>query len=196
MATVTLEDLDHILALQLTVAWAGEALSEPARLRWWKTDLVDEAGGGDLLSRLLPRTHRWAALESVREAARRVDARARAKLADPDAAVTLYHWGFDRDEQLAERLTHHKRHANAAEAATDPAAVLGQALGITAAFEVAAFEAFLRKLCAKAAYETVPHGRQLKGPRPGSDAELCDRLVAALLPLSGEYPMPFAKKAS
>ncbi|WP_395830945.1 hypothetical protein [Archangium violaceum] len=40
--------LDTILALQLTVAWAGEGRCEPARLGWWQTDLVDEAGGGDL----------------------------------------------------------------------------------------------------------------------------------------------------
>jgi len=46
--------LDTVLALQLTVAWAGEGLSEPPRLGWWQTDLVDELGGGDLLARLLP----------------------------------------------------------------------------------------------------------------------------------------------
>ena len=52
--------LDTILALQLTVAWAGEGLSAPKRLDWWKTDLIDEDGGGDFFARLLPKTARWA----------------------------------------------------------------------------------------------------------------------------------------
>ena len=47
--------LDAILALQLTVAWAGEGLSDPKRLDWWRTDLVDALGGGDLFARLLPK---------------------------------------------------------------------------------------------------------------------------------------------
>ena len=190
----TNDDLDHSLALQLTVAWAGEALSVPARLGWWRTDLVDEEGGGDLLGRLLPRTHRWAALESAREAARRADAKARSKLADPDAAITLYHWGFERDEQLDERLAHHKRHANAADPQTDPSAVLGDALGIFASFDAGTFEAFLQGLPGRASFETVPGGRKLKGKRPEFDAELCDILVAALLPFADSYPMPFANK--
>jgi len=44
--------LDTILALQMTVAWAGEGLCDPKRLNWWRTDLVDELGGGDLFQRL------------------------------------------------------------------------------------------------------------------------------------------------
>ena len=43
---LTHAQLDEILALQLTVAWAGEAAGEPPRLGWWKTDLVDKEGGG------------------------------------------------------------------------------------------------------------------------------------------------------
>lgn len=45
---------DFILALQFTVAWAGEGRSQPKRLGWWDTDLIDEAGGGDFLARLTP----------------------------------------------------------------------------------------------------------------------------------------------
>lgn len=56
---------DQILALQFTIAWAGEGRSQPKRLGWWDTDLVDEAGGGDFFARLAPRTHAWAALEAV-----------------------------------------------------------------------------------------------------------------------------------
>jgi hypothetical protein len=45
--------LDSILAMQLTVAWAGEGRCSPARPGWWDTDLIDEAGGGDFFARLL-----------------------------------------------------------------------------------------------------------------------------------------------
>lgn len=71
MVDVSSEVLDEILAIQFLVGWAGEGRSEPPRLGWWATDLVDEFGGGDFLKRLLPNTHKWAALEAVREAAKR-----------------------------------------------------------------------------------------------------------------------------
>ena len=63
---LTPAQLDEILALQLTVAWAGEAGGEPGRLGWWKSDLVDRKGGGDLFTRLVPRTAPWAGLILVR----------------------------------------------------------------------------------------------------------------------------------
>lgn len=37
-----MEHLDRILALQFTVAWAGEGRCQPKRLGWWETDLIDE----------------------------------------------------------------------------------------------------------------------------------------------------------
>jgi len=100
--------LDEILALQITVAWAGEAAGEPARLGWWKTDLVDPEAGGDLFARLLPKTAAWASLALVRDAARRVDEGAREKLSRGDAVWSLFHLGFSVDEQLADRLAHHR----------------------------------------------------------------------------------------
>ena len=48
--------LDAILALQFTVAWDGEGRCSPSRLGWWDTDLIDDAGDGDLLARLRPQT--------------------------------------------------------------------------------------------------------------------------------------------
>ena len=39
---MTDETLDQILALQVTIAWAGEGLCDPNRLGWWNTDLVDQ----------------------------------------------------------------------------------------------------------------------------------------------------------
>lgn len=87
-------DLDQILALQLTIAWAGEGLCQPARLGWWRTDLVDEAGGGDLFARLTPRLQRWSALEAARETARRIDEQKRREVAEPEKVRTLFHLGF------------------------------------------------------------------------------------------------------
>src|SRR5688572_31029354 len=95
--------IDAVLAMQLVIAWAGEGRCSPRRLGWWDTDLIDDAGGGDLFARLLPQTHVWASLEAVREAARRTDAKARAKMADPDKLRTLYFLGFELDEQLGDR---------------------------------------------------------------------------------------------
>jgi hypothetical protein len=40
------EALDAILAMQLTIVWAGEGRSTPKRLGWWDTDLISEDGGG------------------------------------------------------------------------------------------------------------------------------------------------------
>jgi hypothetical protein len=101
--------LDEILALQFLVAWAGEGRCRPKRLAWWDTDLVDPDGGGDLFARLAPRTHAWAALEAVREAARQTDANARQRHGDPDRLRTIFFLGFEADETLSDRLAAHKR---------------------------------------------------------------------------------------
>lgn len=106
---VSQEVLDSILACQFLVAWAGERRSEPRRFGWWDTALVDEYGGGDVLARLAPRTHAWAALEAVREVARRVDAKARSTHGRPDAMRTIFFLGFELDERLADRLSALKR---------------------------------------------------------------------------------------
>src|SRR5438445_8983648 len=117
--------LDSILAAQFTVAWAGEGRCHPKRLGWWETDLIDTAGGGDFLARLLPQTHAWASLEAVREAARRSDAKARGKMADPDKMRTLFFLGFELDEQLGDRLAALKR------AGRPPAEVLSLPIPLT-----------------------------------------------------------------
>jgi|AntAceMinimDraft_8_1070364.scaffolds.fasta_scaffold682548_1 hypothetical protein len=39
------DQLDEILSLQLIIAWAGEADTEPKRLGWWRTGMCDEFGG-------------------------------------------------------------------------------------------------------------------------------------------------------
>jgi hypothetical protein len=97
--TITEQTLNAILALQLTVAWAGEGRCKPKRFGWWDTDLIDENGGGDFLSQLAPRTYAWAGLALAREAARRVDAKARSRHGDADALRSIYFLGFEIDEK-------------------------------------------------------------------------------------------------
>jgi hypothetical protein len=177
------ESLDAILALQLTVAWAGEAACDPPRLAWWKSDLVDPEGGGDLFARLVPKTAPWASLALVREAARRVDEASRQKLASPDAAWTLFHFGFTIDERLADRLAWHRQHQH------DPKDVLGPHFLVGTPWSKQAFEAAVGKL-GKPKVTVTPAGRkfELAGASPIEAAPL---LVAALLPLAPAYPMPF-----
>jgi hypothetical protein len=100
---VPMSDIDMALTSQLVVAWAGEA-GEERRLGWWRSDLVSEYGGEDLFRRLLPRTWRWAVLQSARETARREDAELRRQDNDPDRIVSLFSLGFDLDERIEERF--------------------------------------------------------------------------------------------
>jgi hypothetical protein len=179
--------LDSILALQLSVAWAGEARSQPPRLGWWQTDLVDDAGGADLLSRLVPRTHAWATLEAVREAARRVDERTRRRSGAPDRLLTLFQLGLELDEQLAERIAHHRRRGTA------PTDALGSQLLVGPAFDRAGFEAFVRQSAPPPNVETVPEGRAISGSPPADHLARARMLVAALAPFTPEYPMPHFK---
>lgn len=178
--------LDAILALQLTVAWAGEGKCTPPRLGWWETDLVDEAGGGDFLARLLPQTHAWASLEAVREAALRIDARARKALGSHDRMRTLFFLGFETDELVADRLAALKT------AGRPPAEVLPLPLPLGADFSREALVSALQGgLDGKVSFEIVPGGRQVRGPRPEGPEGLVRRLAAALVPLAEQYPLPF-----
>ncbi len=177
--------LDTILALQITVAWAGEGLAEPPRLNWWGTDLVDEAGGGDFFARLLPRTHLWAALEAVRKAAILTDAEARRRMAEPDAVRTLFFWGFDLDEMLAERIARHKQENK------NPNEALPFPVDIYAPFHQDDLAEALRALGRKAAYNITPGGRELTGAPPDAPELTAACLASALLPFADRYPTPF-----
>jgi hypothetical protein len=177
-------DLDAVLALQLTVAWAGEAQSQPPRLGWWRTDLVDEDGGAGLLLDLLPRTWRWASLQAVRQAAVRVDRRARRQMARSDEVRTLFHWGFQTDEKLEERLRAHKQKL------ADPAGVLDFPMDLDGPFDRDAFLAAVRAPEGDVEVRVVPDGRELVHV-PDSPAAVARALAAALVPLSGTWPAPF-----
>lgn len=179
--------LDSILALQLTVAWAGEAAGEPARLGWWRTDLVDREGGGDLFARLTPRTAPWAGLALARAAARRVDAVAREQIANGDALWTPFHLGFELDEQLDDRLAYHRQHEHR------PADVLGPRYLVETGWSRPALEALLGGLGAPKV-TVSPSGRRV-GARKPSPAEAAPLLFAALLPLGSSYPLPHMEAA-
>lgn len=185
MAALTDSDLDAILATQFTVAWAGEGRCQPKRLGWWETDLIDRAGGGDLFARLLPQTHTWAALEAAREAARRTDAKARSKMADPDRMRTLFFLGFEVDEQLNDRVAVLKR------ASQTPGDALPLQHPLSAEFSREALKSTLRN--GDVAFTVVPGGRQLNGGRPGAQVEMVARLATALVPFAETYPLPFYK---
>ena len=182
---ISTSTLDTVLALQITVAWAGEGLCEPKRLDWWRTDLVDEAGGGDLFRRLLPKTHQWASLEAVRAAAVQVDRREREKLAKPDALRTLFFWGVLLDEQLNDRLADHKRNAS-----LKPSELLPLPLKFGASFDRSAFEAALSPSNGKINSTVVPGGRLLTDEGTERLEMKAKKLAAALFPLVDSYPMP------
>ena len=167
------------------MAWAGESREHTKRLGWWQTDLVDATGGGDFMARLLPRTHAWASLEAVREAARRLDEQGRRGMADPDQLRTLFFFGFDVDERLAERLAELKR------GGTAPAASLPLPLALDGSFASDAFTAALRGAGKGPAFDVVPGGRQLKGAIPGALDLAAKNLAAALVPPPDRYPLPF-----
>ena len=184
---LTPPQLDEILALQLTVAWAGEAAGDPPRLGWWKSDLVDPEGGGDLFARLVPKTAAWTSLILVRAVAMRIDEASRAKLAGGDAAWTLFHFGFAVDEQLTDRLAYHRSHQHV------PAEALGPRFLATLPWSTGALETMLRSLAAPKVSLT-PAGRKLE-VRAASALEAAPLLAAALLPLPAPntYPMPYVE---
>ena len=182
------QDLDGILALQFVVAWAGEGLCDPPRLSWWRTDLIDEAGGGDLFRRLLPRTWAWAGLETARTAAILADRKARASMGNPDHARTLFHWGAALDEKLAQRLRHHKL------SMVPPAKALPMPLDVTAPFSRPTLEEALRVLRSGPSpprIEERPSGRHVQGRLPEDPVQAAGHLAAALLPLGNHYPCPY-----
>ncbi len=184
--------LDFILTVQLIVAWAGEA---PPRLGWWRTLLTSDYGGLALLSDLAPRTAPWAALQAAREAARRIDAAARARASSPDELVSLYHLGPAVDERLTERLRLLKASGRAPHVALPGLArVLGTGDSWDAAWDADAFMSWAREQ-GRPDTTTEPVGRRLTGSIPPALDVAAARLAAALVPLAADYPLPFYRIA-
>jgi hypothetical protein len=178
--------LDEVLALQLLVAWAGEAKSDPPRLGWWQTSLVDEFGGEDLFRRLTPRTWKWAVLEAARIAARGVDADARSHAADGDQLRTLFHFGFEVDEQLDDRLSELKR------AVPDPVDVLPTLADTGRPWDANQFRSRLAAL-ASVTVAASSVGRRIKARLPDDLTIAARMLAAALAPITERYPAPHFK---
>jgi hypothetical protein len=181
------EQLDEILALQLALAWAGESPGgQHPRLGWWRTDLVDPEGGGGLWSRLLPRTHQWAGLDAARRAARLVDDRLRHENARADDMLTLFHFGFELDEALDERLAHHRFEAYPPVEVLPLLQITGGPLDR---------EALLAQLTAPGldiTYKVAPGARQLKARAGEGPVFQARRLAGAMLTdPPAAYPLPF-----
>jgi len=185
-------EIDALLTAQLAVAWAGEGhVCEIPRLGWWRSDLVSEFGGEDLFKRLLPRTHRWAVLQAVREAARRRDAELRAQAKNPDGVVSLFRLGFDVDELVEERLQALKHDTLAPEEALPG---LREILVDAEEWDRDAFQRWVEGHGTVEA-KIEPLGRRLVGERPTSLRAQVDRLLAALAPLGENYPLPHFRGA-
>jgi hypothetical protein len=177
------DQLDAILTHQLVVAWAGESGDDEPRLRWWETDMVSKYGGLALFQQLTPRSAHWAALEAAREAARRVDEKARSKDAEPDRLVSLFRFGFEIDEQLQDRLVDHKRRGKALEAA------LPQLARLVRVWDRDQLVAWAKE-GDKPNAVNEPSGRRLTGTPPVDPVQTARRLTHALVPLAEAYPFP------
>jgi len=178
--------LDEVLTLQLLVAWAGEGLTDPPRLGWWRTMLVEEFGGEDLFKRLMPRTWKWAVLEAARTAARTVDADARSHAADGDQLLSLFHFGFIVDEQLDDRLAELKR------STSEPIEALPKLSATTKPWSSSAFVEFVASLATPVVAGSSV-GRRLKGDPPTDQLSMARMLAAAMSPRSDRYPAPHFK---
>ena len=175
--------LDSILTAQIAVAWAGEGGEEP-RLAWWRSDMASEFGGEDLFKRLLPHTWMWAVLQAVREAAAREDAKRRAADHNPDRLLSLYNLGFELDERIDERLQDLKR------SGIPPLEALPRLQEILRPeWDQSLFADWLEAQ-GEADHVPSPVGRRLKGDAPTSPEQAVAHLVAGLLPLAADYPLP------
>lgn len=178
--------LDAVLSAQFMVAWAGEqGDADSPRLGWWHTDLVWEGELNDVLADVLPHTHLWAMFQAIREAARRRDAALRSKAAEADRLLTLFHLGFDTDERLEERLQTLKCSGVA------PHDALPELNEIQEGWDQAEFVEWL-STHGETRYTTSPTGRQLQGVSntATSPERLVKPLLAALIPLADDYPLP------
>ena len=184
--TIAPADLDAALAAQLDVAWAGER----RRLGWWHSDMTDEYGGVDLLARLAPRTAEWSALEAARRAARRWDAQGRRTASNADDLVSLFRFGFQRDELLDERLRALKRAGVPPLDALSALHASPLAAGIRAPLDRDAFTEWVTAH-GSVTTQATPIGRRITDKRPDALGGMVRHLVAALAPLDDRYPLPY-----
>ena len=191
----SITEIDALLTAQIAVAWAGEGhIGGQPRLGWWRSDLVSEYGGQDLLERLLPKTFRWAILQAVREVAIRHDAEMRGRAKNPDKLVSLFHLGFWVDEQSDERFQELKRGSLPPEEALPDLREFLVLDDPDAAWEPDSFTAWVKNH-GKVEHTLEPLGRRLVGTMPETLLGRVKRLVAALAPLGETYPLPYFQGA-
>lgn len=179
--------LDKLLTAQFLVGWAGESGEEP-RLGWWQTDMCSEFGGEDLFQQILPRTHQWATLQTVREAAARTDAGMRDRAHDSDTILSLYALGFQLDEKVEDRLRFLKLSGQSPnEALPELGKMLSAEWSKDHFADWAAGHGDVK-------FQKAPAGRQLRGKIPDSVDSLADKLLAGLSPIAEEYPMPHFRR--
>lgn len=179
--------LDKLLAAQFLVGWAGESGEEP-RLGWWQTDMCSEFGGEDLFQQILPRTHQWATLQTVREAAARTDAGMRDRAHDSDTILSLYALGFQLDEKVEDRLRFLKQSGQAPNEALPELGTM-----LSAGWNQEHFADWV-KGHGDVKFQKAPAGRQIRGKVPDSVDSLADKLIAGLSPIAEEYPMPHFRR--
>ena len=184
-APIPVSDIDLALTAQLIVAWAGET-GEDRRLGWWRSDLISEFGGEDLLRRLLPSTWPWAVLQGARETARRKDADLRQQDHNPDRIVSLFNLGFDLNERIEERFQDLKRSGR------NPQDVLPGLDIIAGGWDHARFSDWVDGH-GHADASATPIGRRIKGAPPAGLDQLVRKLVAALASAPDSYPLPHFK---
>lgn len=181
------DELDLLLSLQFSVAWAGEGKCEPTRHGWWQTALVDEFDGLDLLQRIAPRTAPWAALEAVRRVATHIDAQTRTHAQHSDSILTIFHLGFDIDELLHERLKELKLEL------VPPKDALPGLIGLTDDWTASTWSNWLSsQKIASTPFEITPGGRFVSTTRKVTNAPvtLVKHLIGALHTPSTNYPTP------
>lgn len=187
-----LATLDTLLALQITVAWAGEqGDSKKERMGWWETMLLDAKAGVDVFRTIAPRTKLWLCCKAVREVARRTEETLRKKSSEPEKVYSLFHLGDGIDFLLAERfdaLIHQQadlhdllRYARFFEASIEDQP-----------WEPKGFAAWLSSW-GTTHFKEESVGRALSGP----DRQLAQdplaraqKFLCALHPLSPNYPFP------
>jgi hypothetical protein len=182
------EQLDQILQLQLAVAWAGEAKTEPPKLGWWRTGMCDEFGGEDLLKRLAPKTWEWAVLEACRAAAKKVDDAARSNSEDADHLISLYRFGFEVDEHLDDRLRELKLSER------PPSQVFPDLADLMKQWSRDSFQSWVANH-GETHFTATATGRRLRGEIPSDTSDAAKQLVAGLAPLKDKYPLPHFRVA-
>jgi len=182
---VPMSDIDLALSAQIVVAWAGES-GEDKHLGWWRSDLISEFGGEDLLRRLLPSTWPWAVLQGARETARRKDAELRQQDHNPDRIVSLFNLGFDLNERIEDRFQELKRSGG------DPQEALPGLAIIAGGWDHARFSDWVEGH-GHADASATPIGRRIKGQPPAGLDQRVRKLVAALASAPDSYPLPHFK---